>query len=101
MQVYLHDPVASVVRPVQQLLAAVRVDLGPGQRTTARLGLHADLTYFTGRELVRIVEPGAVELRVGASSADIRAALPLELVGPVREVGTDRILEPSVAVEPA
>jgi beta-glucosidase len=98
VQVYLHDPVASVVRPVQRLVAAARVDLAPGQRRTARFTLHADLTSFTGRELYRVVEPGAVELRVGASSADIRAVLPVELAGSLRQVGADRVLEPDVAV---
>lgn len=101
VQVYLHDRVASVVRPVQQLIGAVRVDLAPGERAHVRLDLHADLTSFTGRELVRIVEPGEVELWVGASSADIRAVLALELVGPGREVGVDRVLEPAVSVVPA
>jgi beta-glucosidase len=98
VQVYLHDPVASVVRPVQQLIAAVRVDLEPGERTCLRVTLHADLTSFTGRDLVRVVEPGALELRVGTSSADIRAVLPYELVGAGREVGVDRALEPTVMV---
>ena len=99
VQVYLHDPVASVVRPVQQLVGAVRVDLAVGERATVRFALSADLTSFTGRDLVRIVEPGAVELRVGASSADIRATVPLRMVGPTRQVGVDRTLEPDVAVE--
>jgi beta-xylosidase len=98
VQVYLHDPAASVVRPVEQLIAAARVDLAPGERRRARFVLHADLTSFTGRELYRLVEPGGVELRVGASSADIRAVVPLELVGPVRQVGADRVLEPNVTV---
>ena len=98
VQVYLHDPAASVVRPVQQLVAAARVDLGPGERGGARFVLHADLASFTGRDLYRVVEPGGVELRVGASSADIRAVVPLELVGPVRQVGADRALEPAVTV---
>jgi beta-xylosidase len=31
VQVYLHDPVAEVARPVQQLIAAARVDLAPGR----------------------------------------------------------------------
>jgi beta-glucosidase len=75
-----------------------RVDLAPGQRRTARFTLHADLTSFTGRELYRVVEPGAVELRVGASSTDIRAVLPVELAGSLRQVGADRVLEPGVAV---
>jgi beta-glucosidase len=100
VQVYLHDSSATVVRPVQQLVGAARVDLDPGERRRVRFRLHADLTSFTGRELVRIVEPGAVELRVGASSADIREVVALELVGPCRQVGPDRRLEPDVTIEP-
>ena len=87
VQVYLHDRSASVVRPVQQLVGAARVDLAPGERRAVRFALPADLTSFTGRDLVRIVEPGEVELWVGASSTDIREVLPLELVGPARGGG--------------
>jgi len=100
VQVYLHQPAASVVRPVRRLLAATRVDLAPGERARGRLGLHADLTSFTGRDLVRVVEPGAVDLRVGASSTDVRAVLSFELVGVCRRVGAARVLEPAVTVEP-
>jgi beta-glucosidase len=100
VQVYLHDSSATVVRPVQQLVGAARVDLDPGERRRVRFRLHADLASFTGREVVRIVEPGAVELRVGASSADIREVVALELVGPCRQVGPDRRLEPDVTIEP-
>jgi beta-xylosidase len=99
VQVYLHDLAASVVRPVQRLVGAARVDLSPGQRAVARFALSADLTSFTGRDLVRIVEPGAVELWVGASSADIREVVSVELVGPTQVVGVDRTLEPTVSVE--
>ena len=59
VQVYLHDRVAPVVRPVQQLIGAARVDLGAGGAAQVRFDLHADLTSFTGRELVRIVEPAS------------------------------------------
>lgn len=99
VQVYLHDRAASVVRPVQTLIGAARVDLEPGERRRVEFSLHADLTSFTGRDLVRVVEPGAVELWVGASSADIRAVVPLQLVGASRQVGADRALEPVVKVE--
>jgi beta-glucosidase len=101
VQVYLHDPVASVVRPTQQLVAAARVDLAPGDAVRVRFTLHADLTSFTGRDFVRVVEPGEVELRVGASSGDIRAHVGLELVGPLRQVGAERALVPDVVVERA
>jgi len=99
VQVYLHDRAASVVRPVQQLIGAARVDLQPGESRSLRFSLHADLTSFTGRDLVRVVEPGQVELRVGASSVDIRAVLALDLVGTSRQVGPERALQPSVTVE--
>ncbi|WP_322921709.1 beta-xylosidase/alpha-l-arabinosidase [Nocardioides renjunii] len=99
VQVYLHDVAASVVRPVQQLVAAARVDLPPGAARRVTIGLHADLTSFTGRDLVRIVEPGAVELWVGASSADIRGTVALDLTGSARQVGAERVLEPTVAIE--
>ncbi|NYE35437.1 beta-glucosidase [Nocardioides cavernae] len=96
VQVYLHDRAASVVRPVQRLIAAARVDLAPGARRRVGLRLHADLTSFTGRDLARIVEPGEVELRVGRSSADHQAVLALALVGSERSVGADRVLEAEV-----
>jgi beta-xylosidase len=99
VQVYLHDPVAQVARPVQQLVAAVRLDLAPGQSGTATLTLHADLTSYTGRDGRRRVDPGEVELRVGASSADIRETLRLTMTGPVRHVGFDRIMQPEIVTQ--
>ena len=100
VQVYLHDRSASVVRPVQQLVGAARVDLAPGQRARVRFALHADLTSFTGRDLVRIVEPGrgrAVGRRLehGHPGGAARSSWS----GPTRLVGADRALEPAVTVE--
>jgi beta-xylosidase len=99
VQVYLHDPAAEVVRPVQQLIAFARIELGAGERRRLRLRLHADLTSFTGRGGERIVDPGEVSLRVGASSSDIRATLTLELTGPRRVVGYDRRRTGEIAIE--
>jgi beta-xylosidase len=97
VQVYLHDPVAEVARPLQQLVAAPRVDLAPGETRTVVVSLHADLTSYTGRDLRRRVEPGEVELQVGASSGDIRARLPFALTGPRRDVGFDRVMTAELA----
>jgi beta-xylosidase len=94
VQVYLHDPVAEVARPVQQLIAARRVELAPGATGTLKIELHADLTSYTGRSGHRQVDPGEIELRVGASSADIRETVRLTLEGPRRRVGSDRVLHP-------
>jgi beta-glucosidase len=88
--------VAEVARPTQQLIAAARVDLTPGQTRTARITLHADLTSYTGRSGRRQVDPGPVDLQVGASSADIRATLRCTLTGPLRHLGPHRMLEPEI-----
>jgi beta-glucosidase len=96
VQVYLHDPVADVVRPVRKLVAAARVPLAPGQTVTAVIGLHADLTSYPGVSGRRQVDPGEVELHVGASSVDIRTVVPCTITGPRREVGFDRVLAPEI-----
>jgi len=100
VQVYLHDPVAETARPVQQLVATARLELAPGQTRTAVIGLHADLTSYTGRAGRRQVDPGDIELRVGASSRDIRHTIRLTLTGPRREVGFDRVLSPEITLLP-
>jgi len=92
--------VAEVVRPQQQLIAAPRVDLAAGQTRTVHIDLHADLTSYSGRSGRRQVDPGEVELRIGASSADIRGTLSCTLSGPRREVGFDRVLHPEVTLLP-
>ncbi|MGO3885019.1 MAG: glycoside hydrolase family 3 N-terminal domain-containing protein [Mycetocola sp.] len=98
VQLYLHDPVAQVTRPVQRLLAFAKTELAPGDSSHIRLTLHADLTSFAGRDGHRIVEPGAVELRLARSSTSLVETIPLTLTGPLRRVGTDRVLIPEVTV---
>jgi beta-xylosidase len=100
VQLYLTDPAASVVRPVRQLVGFARVELEAGCAATVRFSVHADRTSFTGRDLRRIVEPGDLELAVGASSEDVRLRGRVRLVGPVRVVGHDRELSTGVTVEP-
>ncbi|MCX2951749.1 beta-glucosidase [Lentzea sp. NEAU-D7] len=94
VQIYLHDPVAEVARPVRQLIGAVKVDLAAGQTRTVTARLHADLTSYTGRAGHRQVDPGDVELHVGTSSANIHTSLKLTMTGPARRVGFDRVLTP-------
>lgn len=99
VQVYLHDPVASVVQPVRRLIGYVRLDLGPGRAARVRMTVPADLASFTGREGHRIVEPGALDLLLSASSTDTRLVARVTLTGPVRTVDHTRRLHMSVATE--
>ncbi|RJU00964.1 glycosyl hydrolase [Arthrobacter frigidicola] len=99
VQLYLHDPVASVVRPVQRLIAYARVPLPAQGSARVSFTVPADVTSFTGRDGLRVVEPGGLELRVGASSSDIRLTAPLALTGEVRTVDHTRRLHCPVRVE--
>ncbi|MGX9883483.1 beta-xylosidase/alpha-l-arabinosidase [Streptomyces sp. NPDC002276] len=92
VQLYLHDPVASVTRPDVRLIAYQRLELTPGEASRVTFHFHADLSAFTDRSGRRVVEPGALELRLAASSTDVRHTARLNLTGPVRVLGTDRRL---------
>ncbi|WP_443047818.1 beta-glucosidase family protein [Streptomyces sp. H39-S7] len=98
VQIYLHDPVASVVQPVQRLIGYRRVPLTQGQVARIKVTVPADLASFTGREGHRIVEPGALELRVAASSTDTRLSVPLTLTGPARPLDHTRRLHATFTV---
>ena len=101
VQVYLHDPVASVVRPVQRLVGYARVPLEPGESARVRFAVPADLAQFTGRDGDRIVEPGVLELRFARSSASAVFTARVTLTGPVRTVDHTRALRSAVEVAPA
>jgi beta-xylosidase len=100
VQLYLADPVASVVRPVRWLAGWARVPLEPGAAARVSFSVHADRTSFTDRDLRRVVEPGAIEVAVGGSSADLPVRGEFVLTGPQRELGTDRVLTVPVTVTP-
>ncbi|WP_400994456.1 glycoside hydrolase family 3 N-terminal domain-containing protein [Agromyces sp. GXQ0307] len=99
VQLYLHDPVASVVRPVQRLVGFARVELPPGAAADVRFTVPADLASFTSRSGERIVEPGEVVLSLGRSSGDLVHAHPVRLEGPVRPVDHRRAMHPVVAID--
>ncbi|MFI1534328.1 beta-xylosidase/alpha-l-arabinosidase [Streptomyces anandii] len=100
VQLYLHDPVASVTRPDVRLIGYRRVHLAPGEAKRITFRFHADLSAFTGLSGRRVVEPGALELRLASSATEVRHTARLTLTGPVRTVGTDRRLRCPTEVRP-
>ena len=101
VQLYGHDPVASITRPVAQLLGYARVVLEPGEAAVVRFAVPTARVAFSGRDLVRAVEPGRLDLWVGASCADREAMASVELVGPRHPITTADPRWVDVVVEPA
>ncbi|MFB9834766.1 beta-glucosidase BglX [Actinoallomurus acaciae] len=68
VQLYLHDPVASIEQPVRRLRGFQRVTLAPGQTKTLTFTLgRADVGFYdNGGRFV--VEPGSIDVYVGDSS---------------------------------
>jgi beta-glucosidase len=82
VQLYVHDRLASVTRPVQELRGFERVTLESGERRTVRFRLGEAELAFLDRAMRRVVEPGIFEIRVGGSSAKTTST-PLEVVAGV------------------
>ncbi len=73
VQLYVHDVISSVERPVVELRGFERITLNPGKSQTVNFNLPADKLAFYDEKTHRfIVEPGAFDLLLGSSSEDIR-----------------------------
>ncbi|WP_440962583.1 glycoside hydrolase family 3 N-terminal domain-containing protein [Massilia sp. GER05] len=79
VQLYLRDPVASVVRPVKELKGFQRIVLKPGEHRTVSFTIDRDTLSFFDRKLAWGAEPGTFELMVGSASDDIRLRQAIEL----------------------
>jgi beta-glucosidase len=66
VQLYAHDVLATVTRPVAQLLGYARVDLEPGEQRRVTFTVPTTRLAFSDRRMVRVVEPGDVEVWVAS-----------------------------------
>ena len=71
-QLYIHDKVASVVRPVMELKGFKKIKLNPGESATLEFILTDKELGFYNNNGDFIVEPGEFEIMVGTSSGDIK-----------------------------
>jgi beta-xylosidase len=99
VQLYASDPVASVTRPVTQLVGFARVGLAAGAQAQVRFTVHTDRLSFTGRALQRIVEPGEIQFRAGTAGATYAGPLSVQLKGSVRTITGERVMDTPAAVD--
>jgi beta-glucosidase len=68
VQLYIHDPVASISQPVRRLRGFQRVTLGPGDKQTVSFNLDkSDFGFYDNRGRF-VVEPGRIDVYAGDSS---------------------------------
>ncbi|MCU1496070.1 MAG: glycoside hydrolase family 3 domain protein [Acidimicrobiales bacterium] len=83
VQLYLADPEVSVQRPVRELGAFAKVALAPGESAPVSFTLtERDLSYWSTRLGGWVLEAGAFEVMIGASSRDLRLAATVTVDAP-------------------
>ncbi|HTF35603.1 MAG TPA: glycoside hydrolase family 3 N-terminal domain-containing protein [Myxococcota bacterium] len=99
VQLYVHDPVASVTRPVKELRGFARVALRAGEKKRLRFELAVEQLAFRGLDEKWIVEPGTIEVMVGSASDNVRLAGAFEITGPAVRIERRRRFTTPVRVE--
>jgi beta-glucosidase len=80
VQLYLHDKVGSIIRPVKELKDFRKVALKAGESQNITFTIDKEKLSFFNRQLTWAAEPGDFDLMIGASSKDIRMSDSFELV---------------------
>jgi beta-glucosidase len=80
-QLYIHQRVASITRPVLELRGFKRVSLEPGQKVTVDFTLTPEELSLIDVNMNRVVEPGTFDVMVGPSSAET-TSVALDVVNP-------------------
>ena len=69
VQLYIHDPVASISQPVRRLRGFERVTLDPGETRRSRSrSTRSDFGFYDERGKF-VVEPGQIDVYAGDSSS--------------------------------
>jgi beta-glucosidase len=98
VQLYLHDAVASCSRPVKQLTGFARIRLEPGEGVEVAFDIDMSQLAFWNPEMEFVVEPGDVEVMIGASSEDIRLRKTFRISGEPRSLAMVGVVPTKVRV---
>ncbi len=79
-QLYLDDVISSVSTPVMELRRFEKVRLKPGEQQQVKFTLTPEDLALLDLHLRPVVEPGAFDVMVGASAADIRLRGSFEVI---------------------
>ena len=78
-QLYVSDPVCSVMRPVKELKGFKKVFLKPGESRRITLDIPvSSLAFYSEAQSQFVVEPGEFILQLGASASDITQRISVE-----------------------
>ena len=79
IQLYIHDELASVARPVMELKSFQRISLAPDESKTVSFLLAPETFKMYNKDMQYVTESGNFRIMIGSSSRDIRLQQLLEL----------------------
>ena len=97
-QLYVHQRIASVTRPVKELKGFQRISLKPGEKKTVQFPIGPDALSMINVDMHKVVEPGEFELMVGPDS-EHTTTVKLKVLGPQNETGTPLLAPPPAGSE--
>ena len=71
-QLYVHQEIASLTRPVMQLRGFERITLQPGEKRTVSFTVGPNDLSLLNADMHQVVEPGTFDIMVGPSSAETK-----------------------------
>ncbi len=98
-QLYIHQEVPLITRPVKELKAFRRVTLEPQQKQTVVFCLPVNHLGFYDQDRRFVVQPGRVEILVGSSSQDIHCTGTVGILGSKTELGNNKVFFADVSVQ--
>jgi beta-glucosidase len=99
VQVYGSIPVASVTRPLRELVGFLRVTVEPGQSSRVRFEIPLDQLAFFDRNMDLVLEAGDIHFAVGADAAEVIDAGHVSI--DARPVVERPLTGPAAVVDPA
>jgi beta-glucosidase len=98
VQLYTHDSVASLTRPIKELKGFKRISLKAKESAVITFSLAVNQLGFYNTDMKYVVEPGKFEVMVGSSSQDIRNKGEFNVTGDVTDISQQKVYFSGVRV---
>lgn len=98
VQLYIHDAVASLTRPVKELKGFKRISLKAKESAVVTFSLAVNQLGFYNTDMKYVVEPGKFEVMVGSSSQDIHGKGDFNVKGDVTDISQQKVYFSNVKV---
>lgn len=91
VQLYINDPIASVTQPVKLLKGFKRIALVPKESKKVTFSISANQLGFYDRNRSFTLEPGKINLMLGAASDDIRLTGEFNIQGKIKNISKNKV----------